>query len=95
MRYEVKQFGMYGCRLLKRGYDLVKMGAKWLQKFLQHRIIDLFDQAEKERQLGADACDGMAIPRSCPANVLSATATFWSRVSTQLSLLPHACKLAE
>src|SRR5712691_6331001 len=33
------------------------MGAKGVKKFRQHRIIDLFDQAEKEHQLGADASD--------------------------------------
>src|SRR2546425_224186 len=33
------------------------MGAKGVKKFRQYRIIDLFDQAEKEHQLGADASD--------------------------------------
>ena len=33
------------------------MGAKGVKKFRQFRIIDLFDQAEKEHQLGADASD--------------------------------------
>src|SRR5882672_9866304 len=33
------------------------MGAKWVKQFRQHRIIDLFDQAEKEHQLCADASD--------------------------------------
>src|SRR2546429_8526894 len=31
------------------------MGANGVKKFRQHRIIDLFDQAEKEHQLCADA----------------------------------------
>jgi len=33
------------------------MGAKGVKKFRQYRIIDLFEQAEKEHQLGADASD--------------------------------------
>src|SRR5919197_2732829 len=33
------------------------MGAKGVKKFRQYRIIDLFDQAEKEHQLCADAYD--------------------------------------
>ena len=33
------------------------MGAKGVKKFRQPRIIDLFDQAEKEHQLCADASD--------------------------------------
>src|SRR5215831_9436084 len=34
------------------------MGANGVKQFQQHRIIDLFDQAEKEQQFCADACDG-------------------------------------
>src|SRR2546428_13522332 len=38
------------------------MGAKGVKKFRQHRIIDLFNQAEKEHQLGADAYDRTESP---------------------------------
>jgi hypothetical protein len=51
LREKVKQCGMHGFGLFKRGYDIVQMGAKRLEKFWQHGILDLFDQAEKERQL--------------------------------------------
>src|ERR1043166_9293434 len=33
------------------------MGSNRLQQFWQHRIIDLFDQAEQQHQLGADVSD--------------------------------------
>ena len=55
LRYKVKQFDMQGFGLCKRGYDIVKMGANGVKKFRQHRSIDLFDQAEKEHELCADA----------------------------------------
>ena len=48
---------MHGFGLSNRGEDIVKMGAKRLQQFGQHRIIALFDQAEEEHQFGADTSD--------------------------------------
>ena len=42
---------MQGFGLCKRGYDIVKMGSHRWQKFRQYGILDLFDQAKKERQL--------------------------------------------
>src|SRR6266853_1442677 len=38
------------------------MGAKGVKQLRQHRIIDLFNQAEKEPQLGADAYDRTESP---------------------------------
>src|SRR5262245_34138787 len=46
---------MHGFGLSNRGEDIIQMGAKRLKQFWQHRSIDLFDQAEQEQQLGADA----------------------------------------
>jgi hypothetical protein len=62
LRYKGKKFDMHGFGLFKRGEDLVKMGANGGKKFRQHRIIDLFDQAEKDHQLCADACDRTESP---------------------------------
>jgi hypothetical protein len=36
--------------LFKRDQDIVKMGAKGVKQFRQHRIIDLCDQVEQKRQ---------------------------------------------
>jgi hypothetical protein len=48
LRYKGKQCDMQGFGLVKRGSDLVKMGTDGVTQFRQYRIIDLFDQAEKE-----------------------------------------------
>jgi hypothetical protein len=57
LRYKGKQGDMQGFGLVNRGSDLVKRGTDGVKQFRQYRIIDLFDQAEKEEQLRADACD--------------------------------------
>ena len=57
LRDKIKKCDMERFGLFKRDQDIVKMGAKGVKKFWQHRIIDLCDQAEQERQLCADACD--------------------------------------
>ena len=46
---------MPGFGLFKRGEDIVEMGANGVKQFRQHRLIDLFDQAEKEHEFCADA----------------------------------------
>lgn len=55
LRDKGKQCGMPGFGLCKRGEDIVEMGANGVKQFRQHRLIDLFDQAEKEHEFCADA----------------------------------------
>ena len=50
LRDKIKKCALDGFSLFTRGYDIVKMGANGVKKFQQHRIIDLFDQAEQEHQ---------------------------------------------
>ena len=57
LRDKIEQCALEGLGLFKRDQDIVKMSAQGVQQFRQHRIIDLCDQAEQERQLCADACD--------------------------------------
>ena len=57
LRYKVKKCDMPGFGLFKRDEDSVKMGAHGGKQLQQRRILDLFDQAEQEQQLGADAGD--------------------------------------
>src|SRR5207302_11385709 len=59
------------------------------------KIAAVSDTAEASAALAAVACDGMAVPRSCPANVLSVPATLRSTPSTQVSLSLHACTPVE
>ena len=59
------------------------------------KIAAVFDTAEASATLAAVACDGIAVPRSCPANVLSVPDTWRSRLSTQFSLPLHACTRVE
>ena len=54
---KLKQGDVQGFSLFKRDQDIVKMGAKGVQKFRHHRLIDLCDQVKQERQLCADACN--------------------------------------
>src|SRR5207244_5052988 len=57
LRDKITECAMDGFSLCQRGEDLVKMGANGVQKFRQHRLIDLVDQAAREPQLCADTCD--------------------------------------
>lgn len=63
VRSPVTQGGMQGCGLCTRREDSVQRGSNRLKKLPEHGISDLFDQAEQERQLCADAGDCAEPPK--------------------------------
>jgi hypothetical protein len=57
LRDQIAQGDMERFALFKRDQAIVKRGAQGVQKFRHHRLSDLGDQAQQERQLCADAGD--------------------------------------
>ena len=55
----------------------------------------VFDTAAASAALAATAWDGIAMPRSCAADVLRTPAALRSSAVTQFSLPLHACALDE
>jgi hypothetical protein len=47
LRDKLKTCARHGCSVCNRGQALVKMGAHGVKKLQPHRLIALFDQAEK------------------------------------------------